>query len=76
MTQANLSRAAGVNQRQLARYEQDVNEPLLGTAARIADALEISLDQLAERGPADAALDAALDRIKDIPFEPRENAWR
>lgn len=76
LSQSDLSRAAGINARQLGRYEQDQNEPSLSVAAKLADALNLTLDQLAETGPTDAELDAALDRVKDIPMQPRADAWR
>lgn len=76
LSQSELSRAAGINARQLGRYEQDQNEPSLSIAAKLAAALNLTLDQLAATRPTDAELDAALDRIKDIPIQPRENAWR
>lgn len=76
MSQSELARATGINVRQLGRYEQDENEPSLSIAARLAQALNLTLDQLAETRPTDAELDAALDRIKNIPIQPREDAWR
>ncbi|MDE3134748.1 MAG: helix-turn-helix transcriptional regulator [Acidobacteriota bacterium] len=76
LSQSELSRAAGINVRQLARYEHGQNEPPLTIAAKLADVLNLTLDQLAATGPTDAELDAALDRVKDIPIQPREDAWR
>lgn len=76
LSQSQLSRAAGINVRQLGRYEHGQNEPSLSIAAKLADVLNLTLDQLAATGPTDAELDAALDRVKDIPIQPREHAWR
>ena len=76
LSQLQLSRAAGINARQLGRYEQDQNEPSLSTAAKLAAALDLTIDQLAATGPTDAELDALLHRVKDIPIQPREDAWR
>lgn len=76
LSQSELSRVAGINARQLGRYEQGQNEPSLSVAAKLAGALNLTLDQLAATGPTGADIDAALDRVRDIPLQPRENAWR
>jgi transcriptional regulator with XRE-family HTH domain len=47
MSQAELAKAAGVSLRQLARYEAGEQQPVLGAAVDLADALGISLAQLA-----------------------------
>jgi transcriptional regulator with XRE-family HTH domain len=47
LSQAELARAAGVSVRQLARYEAGEQQPALGAAVALADALTISLAQLA-----------------------------
>lgn len=46
-SQAELARAAGVSVRQLARYEAGEQQPVLSAAVALADALGISLAQLA-----------------------------
>jgi transcriptional regulator with XRE-family HTH domain len=47
LSQAELARAAGVSIRQLARYEAAEQQPVLSAAVALADALGISLAQLA-----------------------------
>jgi transcriptional regulator with XRE-family HTH domain len=47
LSQAELARAAGVSVRQLARYEASEQQPVLSAAVALADALGISLAQLA-----------------------------
>ncbi len=49
LSQADLARATGLNVRQIARYEAGEQQPVLSVAANLADALEISLNQLAGR---------------------------
>ncbi len=47
MSQAELAAAAGVDKRQIRRYEAGEQQPLLSVAVAIADALNISVAQLA-----------------------------
>ena len=47
LSQAELAKAAGVSLRQLARYEAGEQQPVLSAAVSLADALGISLAQLA-----------------------------
>jgi transcriptional regulator with XRE-family HTH domain len=47
MSQADLAAAAGVDKRQIRRYEAGEQQPLLTVAAAIADALKISVGELA-----------------------------
>jgi transcriptional regulator with XRE-family HTH domain len=47
MTQAALAAAAGVSVRSYQQWEQGVRTPLFDAAARIAQALGVSLDELA-----------------------------
>ena len=47
LSQAELAKAAGVSLRQLARYEAGEQQPVLSAAVALADALGISLAQLA-----------------------------
>lgn len=49
LTQAGLAGAAGIDKRQLGRYEKGQAQPTLGVAVALADALGISLSQLAGR---------------------------
>ena len=46
-SQAQLAKAAGISLRQLARYEANEQQPVLAAAVALADALQISLAQLA-----------------------------
>jgi transcriptional regulator with XRE-family HTH domain len=48
-TQASLAEAAGVSIRSYQQWEQGKRTPLFDAAVRIADALDISLDDLAGR---------------------------
>jgi transcriptional regulator with XRE-family HTH domain len=47
MSQADLAEAAGVDRRQIRRYEAGEQQPLLSVAAAIANALQISVGELA-----------------------------
>ncbi len=47
LSQADLATAAGVDQRQIRRYETGEQQPLLSVAVAIADALKISVGELA-----------------------------
>lgn len=47
ISQADLAKAAGVNVRQIARYESGEQQPVLSVAVQLADALSISLAELA-----------------------------
>jgi transcriptional regulator with XRE-family HTH domain len=47
LTQRQAAEASGVPLGTLRRWEQDVAEPLLSGAARLAEALGVSLDELA-----------------------------
>src|SRR4051794_4927557 len=47
MSQAQLAAAVGVDARQIRRYESGEQQPLLSVAVAIADALNISIAQLA-----------------------------
>jgi len=59
MSQAQLAAAAGVDTRQIRRYEAGEQQPLLSVAIAIADALKISISQLA--GKIDHDLDLSGD---------------
>jgi transcriptional regulator with XRE-family HTH domain len=47
MSQAEVAQAAGLNVRQIARYESGEQQPVLSVAIALAEALDISLNQLA-----------------------------
>lgn len=51
LSQAELARLAGTNVRQIGRYEKGETQPLLPAALKIADALDISVSELAGREP-------------------------
>jgi DNA-binding XRE family transcriptional regulator len=51
MSQGDLARAVGVDTRQIRRYEAGEQQPLLSVALAIADALGISVSELAGRAP-------------------------
>src|SRR6266511_192883 len=60
MSQAELGAAAGVDARQIRRYEAGESQPVLSVAAAIADALRISIN---ERVP-----DSRNDRLRGMPI--------
>jgi transcriptional regulator with XRE-family HTH domain len=49
MSQSQLARAAGMPVRTLQQWEQGRRTPLFDAAVRVADALQVSLDDLAGR---------------------------
>src|SRR5918999_13466 len=51
LSQGALARAAGVDTRQIRRYEAGEQQPLLSVAIAIADALGVSISELAGRAP-------------------------
>jgi transcriptional regulator with XRE-family HTH domain len=66
MSQSQLARAAAVPLGSLKNWEQDRRVPLLDTAARVASALRVSLDELAGRAaPPPAPPPAPKKRGKD-----------
>src|SRR4051794_7555841 len=56
MSQGDLARVAGVDARQIRRYEAGEQQPLLSVAIAIADALGISVTELAGRSPSGVSL--------------------
>ena len=62
MSQADLGAAAGVDARQIRRYEAGQSQPALSVAVAIADALGISLEELASNSS-----DAAKERPRAAP---------
>jgi transcriptional regulator with XRE-family HTH domain len=57
LTQATLAERAGVHVRQIRRYESGEQQPVLAVAARIAAALDVTLDELAGAPGAAAVVD-------------------
>jgi transcriptional regulator with XRE-family HTH domain len=51
LTQAALAKAAGVPLRTYQTWEQGIRTPLIDAAAKVAEALDVSLDELAGIGP-------------------------
>ena len=49
MSQADLAEAAGVHLRQVRRYESGEQQPVLSVAVRLADALSLTMNELAGR---------------------------
>jgi transcriptional regulator with XRE-family HTH domain len=66
MSQSQLAAAAGVPIGTLRNWEQDRRVPLLDTAARVAKALRVSLDELAG-GDAATPAPAPLPAAKPAP---------
>ena len=72
LSQSDLALKAGLHPNVLGRYERDIAVPSVEVAARIARALDISLDYLSELS--DVELDKiVLTRIQDITSLPDED---
>jgi|SRR6266540_2120778 len=74
MSQADLGAAAGVDPRQIRRYEAGQSQPVLSVAVAIADALGISINELAPNSRNDGLRDRArampvsvVDAVKADP---------
>ncbi len=73
MSQADLGTAAGVDARQIRRYEAGQSQPVLSVAVAIAEALGISLEELAPNSRNDgkdrprAAPSSVVDAVKADP---------
>lgn len=73
MSQADLGAAAGVDARQIRRYESGQSQPVLSVAVAIAEALGISLEELALNSRNDrkdrprAAPASVVDAVKADP---------
>lgn len=84
LSQVELAKAAGVNVRQIARYEAGEQQPVLSVAAALADALDISLNQLAGRTSTDQDLSGTWwaswqtfrDGVERIDTHPLDIAQR
>ena len=80
LSQADLAKAAGVSLRQLARYEAGEQQPVLSAAVALADALGISVAQLAGQVSYDldlagdwwAAWETSKDGVTRIDTHPME----
>src|SRR6266508_4197309 len=62
MSQADLGAAAGVDARQIRRYETGQSQPVFSVAVAIADALGISIEELAPN-----SRDDGKDRLRATP---------
>ena len=72
LSQSDLALKAGLHPNVLGRYESDIAVPSVEVAARIAKALDISLDYLSELS--DVELDKiVLTRIQDITSLPDDD---
>src|SRR5690349_19557838 len=69
MTQAQLAERAGVHVRQIRRYERGEQQPVLSVAVKLAEALEISLDELA--GVTHDPLDGAWWTARQVEVDAR-----
>ncbi len=69
LSQTALAEKAGVHVRQIRRYERGEQQPVLGVAARLADALQVTLDELA--GTANDPLDGAWWTAREIEVDGR-----
>lgn len=63
LSQTELAKTVGVNVRQIARYEAGEQEPGLSVAVSLADALDISLSQLAGQVSDELDLSGAGGRL-------------
>jgi transcriptional regulator with XRE-family HTH domain len=78
LSQGALARAAGVDTRQIRRYEAGEQQPLLSVAIAIADALGISVTELAGRSPSGvtvtgdwwASWQTSRDGVEKIATQP------
>jgi transcriptional regulator with XRE-family HTH domain len=69
MSQADLAAAAGVGARQIRRYEAGQQQPVLSAAVAIADALGISVNELAyDRSTRrDGSVSSVVDAVQADP---------
>ena len=69
LSQTALAEQVGVHVRQIRRYERGEQQPVLGVAARLADALQVTLDELA--GTATDPLDGTWWTAREIEVDGR-----
>ena len=72
LTQAVLAERAGVHVRQIRRYENGEQQPVLAVAARLAATLEVSLDELAGLAGAPVVLDGEWWAARQVRIDGRE----
>jgi transcriptional regulator with XRE-family HTH domain len=70
LSQADLAAAAGVGARQIRRYEAGEQQPVLSAAAAIADALGISVNELASNSRARVVEGSAISVVDAVMADP------
>jgi transcriptional regulator with XRE-family HTH domain len=70
--QADLGKIVGTSGDIIGKYERGENMPSIEVAAKIADALEVTLDYLVKDGVYEAIDSATLKRLKDIEKLPAD----
>jgi transcriptional regulator with XRE-family HTH domain len=71
-TQGDLGKAVGTSGDIIGKYERDEIKPSIDTAAKIADALECTLDYLVKDGEYKNIDNDALNRLKLIEKLPKD----
>jgi transcriptional regulator with XRE-family HTH domain len=71
MTQSDLGKAVGTSGDIIGKYERDEIKPSIDTAARVADALGVTLDYLVKDAEYQN-IDHALERLKLIEKLPQD----
>jgi transcriptional regulator with XRE-family HTH domain len=69
LSRAALAERVGVHARQVRRYERGEQQPVLGVAVKLAEALEVSLDELA--GVANDPLDGTWWTARQVEVDGR-----
>jgi transcriptional regulator with XRE-family HTH domain len=72
MTQGDLGKAVGTSGDIIGKYERDEIKPSIDTAAKVADALGVTLDYLVKDGQYQNIDQEALNRLKLIEKLPKE----
>jgi len=72
MTQGDLGKAVGTSGDIIGKYERDEIKPSIDTAAKVADALGVTLDYLVKDGQYQNIDQDALNRLKLIEKLPQE----
>lgn len=71
--QADLGRMVGTSGDIIGKYERGENTPSIEVAARIADALDVTLDYLVKDGQYEQVDQDTLDRLKKVQGLSAEN---
>ncbi len=72
MTQGDLGKAVGTSGDIIGKYERDEIKPSIDTAAKVADALGVTLDYLVKDGQYQNIDQDALNRLKLIEKLPQD----